>query len=266
MNVRKRSSRSYARGRWGDFWGRVGLAWLGGRPERGLAVRRGGRTVASAQVAPASGARQFGAGRRAKAGAGSGERMTRSGRSTALTNESRAAALALATRGEVFDLGMTYSRRSYKWPGHSPGEIITFRSPDGVASDERRRRAAGRQESATMSTGTRRHCSSPTTWPPRSTAWLTSRRASTSTGTTASRSRTGAATGARASATRSTIPPIIARGVLIDVAAFKNVDALPGHTVISRKDLARHAGLGGRESRAGRRRAGAHRHRPLLGR
>src|SRR5206468_5884342 len=50
----------------------------------------------------------------------------------ALSNPSRAAALALATRGEVFDLGLTYSRRSYKWPGHSPGEIITFRSPDGI--------------------------------------------------------------------------------------------------------------------------------------
>ena len=50
----------------------------------------------------------------------------------ALSNQSRAAALALATRGEVFDLGLTYSRRSFKWPGHSPGEIITFRSPDGV--------------------------------------------------------------------------------------------------------------------------------------
>ena len=40
--------------------------------------------------------------------------------------------MALATRGEVFDLGLTYSRRSFKWPGHSPGEIITFRSPDGI--------------------------------------------------------------------------------------------------------------------------------------
>ena len=35
----------------------------------------------------------------------------------------------------------------------------------------------------------------------------------------------------------STIPPIVARGVLIDVAAFKQVDALPGHTLISTKDL-----------------------------
>src|SRR5829696_3834343 len=51
----------------------------------------------------------------------------------AMTDASRAAALRLATRGETFDLGMTYSRRSYKWPGHSPGEIITFRSPDGIS-------------------------------------------------------------------------------------------------------------------------------------
>ena len=34
-----------------------------------------------------------------------------------------------------------------------------------------------------------------------------------------------------------TIPPIVARGVLIDVAAFKKVDALPGHTLITTKDL-----------------------------
>src|SRR4051812_31057038 len=51
----------------------------------------------------------------------------------AMTDASRAAALALATRGETFDLGMTYSRRSYKFAGHSPGEIITFRSPDGIS-------------------------------------------------------------------------------------------------------------------------------------
>jgi kynurenine formamidase len=35
----------------------------------------------------------------------------------------------------------------------------------------------------------------------------------------------------------STIPPIIARGVLVDVAAYKKVDALPGHTVITTQDL-----------------------------
>ena len=51
----------------------------------------------------------------------------------AMTDASRAAALALAKKGEVYDLGLTYSRNSFKWPGHSPGEIITFRSPDGIA-------------------------------------------------------------------------------------------------------------------------------------
>src|SRR3954451_9516958 len=33
----------------------------------------------------------------------------------------------------------------------------------------------------------------------------------------------------------STIPPIVARGVLVDVAAFKKVDALAAHAVITSK-------------------------------
>src|SRR5262245_47854418 len=49
----------------------------------------------------------------------------------AMTDQSRGAALRLAQQGKVYDLGVTYSRRSYKWPGHSPGEIISFRSPGG---------------------------------------------------------------------------------------------------------------------------------------
>src|SRR5688572_18908666 len=53
-----------------------------------------------------------------------------------LTDQSRAAALRLAKTGKVYDLGVTYSRRSYKWPGHSPGEIISFRSPGGVAAQK----------------------------------------------------------------------------------------------------------------------------------
>ena len=34
-----------------------------------------------------------------------------------------------------------------------------------------------------------------------------------------------------------TIPPIIARGVLLDVAGYKNVDALPSHYEITVEDL-----------------------------
>ena len=31
-------------------------------------------------------------------------------------------ALSMVSRGRVYDLGLAYDRRSYKWPGHSPGE------------------------------------------------------------------------------------------------------------------------------------------------
>lgn len=40
-------------------------------------------------------------------------------------------ALSLARTGRVYDLGLLYDRRSYKWPGHSPGEILTFRNQQG---------------------------------------------------------------------------------------------------------------------------------------
>ncbi|MGD9857047.1 MAG: cyclase family protein [Planctomycetaceae bacterium] len=50
----------------------------------------------------------------------------------AMTNETRLAALSLVTEGKTYDLGATYSRNSFKWHGHSPGEVIAFRTPEGV--------------------------------------------------------------------------------------------------------------------------------------
>lgn len=50
----------------------------------------------------------------------------------AMTPESIASAMEIASNGRVYDLGVTYSRRSFKWPGHSPGEIMSYRSPEGV--------------------------------------------------------------------------------------------------------------------------------------
>ena len=40
-------------------------------------------------------------------------------------------ALSIPRSGRVYDLGLMYDRRSFKWPGHSPGEILTFRSQQG---------------------------------------------------------------------------------------------------------------------------------------
>ena len=41
-------------------------------------------------------------------------------------------AVSLVKQGKVYDLGVTYDRTSYKWPGHSPGEVLSFRTPEGV--------------------------------------------------------------------------------------------------------------------------------------
>src|SRR5262245_60951083 len=40
-----------------------------------------------------------------------------------MTPATTLAALSLAKEGKVFDLGVTYSRHSFKWPGHSGCEI-----------------------------------------------------------------------------------------------------------------------------------------------
>lgn len=153
-----------------------------------------------------------------------------------LTAESRAGALKLATRGEVYDLGMTYSRRSYKWPGHSPGEIITFRSPDGI----RRMRDADAPPAEKNTDQVFWH----------SSALFISDNVATQIDGLAhitagsddhwyngfKESDWGGDWGPR-KCDAPTIPPIVARGVLIDVAAFKKVDALAGHTTITTKDL-----------------------------
>jgi kynurenine formamidase len=34
--------------------------------------------------------------------------------------------------GRVYDLGVPLDKRSYKWPGHAPLEMMSYRSPDGV--------------------------------------------------------------------------------------------------------------------------------------
>jgi kynurenine formamidase len=45
-------------------------------------------------------------------------------------------ALSLVKDGKVYDLGLTYDRNSYRFEGHNPGEIISFRTPDGLNTQE----------------------------------------------------------------------------------------------------------------------------------
>ncbi len=207
---------------------------LGARREAGAALR------AKVSRCQARGRRperfRFAGGRKGRDGAGTGGRTMKSGRSMRFRISLGRRRFRWRKRGEVFDLGMTYSRRSYKWPGHSPGEIITFRSPDGVHR---------MKDADAPPLG-----SNPDLVFWHSAAMFISDNVATQIDglghITAGadyhwyngfkESEWGGDWGPR-KCDASTIPPIIARGVLIDVAAFKKVDALPGHTRITRKDL-----------------------------
>jgi kynurenine formamidase len=152
-----------------------------------------------------------------------------------MTDASRRAALAGVAKGRVYDLGLTYDRTSFRAPVHSPGEIITFRSPAGVR----------RQGDLP---GVLRGNASNSLW--HSCALFVNDNVATQIDGLAHVTdgadnhwyngfKEADCTGNWGPLTcdASTIPPIIARGVLIDVARFKGVDVLPGHTPITARDL-----------------------------
>jgi kynurenine formamidase len=150
-----------------------------------------------------------------------------------LTDASRLAAMRLVERGKVYDLGVLYDRSSFKWPGHSPGEILSFRSPEGVKRQ---------QDLPALANESR------TAW--HSAALFISDNVATQIDGLAHATEGdddhwyngfkekdwGGNWGPR-KADASTIPPIIARGVLIDVAGYKSVDALPSNYVITVADI-----------------------------
>lgn len=152
----------------------------------------------------------------------------------AMTEETALEAKDLIRTGKIYDLGITYSRNSYKWPGHSPCEVMTFRGPEGV----KRQRDLGPASPAAdgqawhscaifisdnvatqidglghITLGVDNH-------------WYNGYREADWGGNFGIR---------RCDAT--TIPPIMARGVLLDIAGLKNVDALPSSYGISPRDV-----------------------------
>ncbi len=153
-----------------------------------------------------------------------------------LTNQTRAAALQLAAQGKVYDLGITYSRNSYKWPGHSPGEIMMFRSPEGV----KRQLDNDFIEPKVNPLGMAWH----------SCALFINDNVATQidglghvvvgqdnhwyNGFT--EEQWGGDFGIR-KCDATTIPPVVARGIMIDIASLKGVDALPAHYAITPEDV-----------------------------
>lgn len=149
-----------------------------------------------------------------------------------LTDADRLAALRLVKQGKVYDLGVPIDRTSYKWPGHSPTEIISFRTPEGVKRQK--------DSPFTLGPGNR----SGTAW--HSCALFISDNIGTQIDGLGHATEGednhwyngfkeedwGGNWGVRKCGAE-TIPPIVTRGVLIDVAGHQKVDALPAHTRIT---------------------------------
>jgi kynurenine formamidase len=144
------------------------------------------------------------------------------------------AALKSVKTGRVFDLGVRVDRTSYKWPGHSPLEVVSYRSPEGVkrgkdiAAFNKHPKQLGFHSCALfmsdnmgtqidglghITTGADNH-------------WYNGYRESEY-GGDFGLMKTDA----------DTIPPMIGRAVMIDVAGWKGVDALPSNFPIGPKEL-----------------------------
>ena len=154
-----------------------------------------------------------------------------------LTDQSRLAALQLVRQGKAYNLGLPYDRYSYKWPGHSPGEIISFRSPEGV---ERQKDLSFTTDEGGNTGNTGWHSNS---------LFINDNVATQIDGLAHithgpdnhwyngyKEADWGGDFGVR-KADVTKIPPIVARGVLVDVAGHKGVAALPSHYEITVDDI-----------------------------
>ncbi|MBI1762755.1 MAG: cyclase family protein [Acidobacteria bacterium] len=152
-----------------------------------------------------------------------------------MTDATRLAALRLADKGKTYDLGVNYDRTSYKWPGHSPTEVMSFRTPEGIKRqrdlpalvNDNADKLAWHSAALFISdnVGTQLDGLGHITTDD-DNHWYNGFKESDWGGNFGPRK-----------ADAETIPPIVARGVLIDVAGWKGVDALPGNYSITAQDL-----------------------------
>ena len=143
-------------------------------------------------------------------------------------------ALRDVKKGVVYDLGVRVDHTSYKWPGHSPTAIVSYRSPLGVKQGEDIAAFAKHAHQLAfhscalfisdnvgtqidglghITTGADNH-------------WYNGFREQDHGGDFG-----------LTKADADGIPPIIGRAILIDVASWKGVEALPGNFAIGSKEL-----------------------------
>jgi kynurenine formamidase len=141
----------------------------------------------------------------------------------------------LIRRGEIADLGVMVDRRSFRWSGHAPTEVLSYRTPHGeraVGND-----VPGSNDPRWHSTvvftcdnvGTHLDgLAHITIGTGDDTHWYNGFREKQH-GTDFGVLKAGA----------DKFPPIVARGVLVDVAGYNKVDALPGAYTITPDDIQR---------------------------
>lgn len=146
-------------------------------------------------------------------------------------------ALAGVKTGKVYDLGVNYDAESYKWPGHNPGVIMTYRAPEGVRRqgdvkdmlDPKANPGKVGWHSCALfisdNVATQIDGLGHITHGP-DNQWYNGYKEADWGGNFGIR---------KCDAT--TIPPIITRGVLIDVAGFRKVDSLPSNYRITAEEL-----------------------------
>lgn len=143
-------------------------------------------------------------------------------------------ALRSVKTGRIFDLGVPVDKRSYKWPGHAPLEVMSYRSPDGVRRQRDIAAFSGHPQQMAF----------------HSCAIYTSDNVGTQIDGLGHITKGAdnhwyngykeADYGGDFGLLRmdaDTIPPIVGKAVMVDVAGWKKLDALPANYPISSSDL-----------------------------
>ncbi len=152
-----------------------------------------------------------------------------------LTPERTAAALQAVKTGKVYDLGVALDKDSYKFAGHSPTSIVSYRSPEGIKrggdigamGDGHPHKLAFHSCALFISDnlGTQIDGLGHITIGDDNHWYNGFNEAEHATDFGVKR------------ASAASIPPVIGRGILLDVAGWKGVQALPSHFKIGADEL-----------------------------
>ena len=145
-------------------------------------------------------------------------------------------AVRLVKRGKVYDLSFTVDRYSPNWPGHPPFEMITFRSPFGERNQGDQGWMAKENNAAGIAFASEAtiHCQHTGTHIDNIVHVVFGPNAAGYNGISLN---TDLGDFGLLKAGSETVPPIVCRGIMLDVAAYKGMRILPAGYEITIDDL-----------------------------